>query len=380
MGPPLLSPEHDAEVHALWAAFARRGNDRVPITFACDEQAWLKAAGETFGRFYADPRVHLSVQLRGRHWFATNVIGDMRSALPDAWPVVTQLWMYENEFFGCEVVYQEDEYAWALPLRLGRADLLRHIADLDPEERARCNSAFRMYEAIRELADGLEYEGRPVTAVPPGGGTHGLFTKAVEIRGAEQLCLDLYEAPAFVDELMRLVTEKTIARIRVFRRLTGQDHADQPSATGFHFCDDSLDLISPQTYERFVLPWHEQLYSAFTTGPRAIHLCGHAAQHFDTLYHKLGVTTIDGPGPWVDHSHYLRDFGEGFSFQAQLDHTVLERGSPAQIDAMMHDLLQPGCRIPGRFQVMGFVSKHTPLDNVRHCYEAGRTYGAITAT
>ena len=370
-------PRHAAEVDALWAAYARRENDRVPLTFACDEQLWLKVAGETFLRFYTDPRVHLRAQLEGKRWFAEHVTGDMRPDLPDRWTVGVQLWMQENEFFGSEVRYQEDDYAWGMPLPLSRGDLLRHLAALDPVARVRANSAFRMYEALRELTEGMELEGRPVDVAAPGGSTHGILTKAAELRGPERLCLDFYEAPDFVDELLGLVTEKALARIRAWHRVTTGADPELPAPGGFSFCDDSLQLISASCYERFVLPWHERLYSAMTTGPRGVHLCGHAAQHFGLLRRKLGVTLIDGPGPFVDHAYYLQEFGPDFCFQAQLDHSILERGGPEEIDRMTRDLLQPGCKLPGRFQVMGFVTRHTPLANVRACYEAARRHGRI---
>jgi hypothetical protein len=216
-----------------------------------------------------------------------------------------------------------------------------------------------------------------VDVVPPGGGTHGILTKAAELRGPEQLCVDFYEAPQFVDEFMGLVTEKTLARIRAWGRLTNGQEPNLPAPGGFSFCDDSLQLISAPCYERFVLPRHERLCSAMSTGWRGIHLCGHAAQHFALLRHRLGVTVIDGPGPFVDHARYLREFGPDFSFQAQLDHSILERGTPESIDRMMRDLLTPRCRAPGRFQAMGFVTRHTPLSNVRACYESARRHGRI---
>jgi hypothetical protein len=69
-----------------------------------------------------------------------------------------------------------------------------------------------------------------------------------------------------------------------------------------------------------------------------MHLCGRAAQHFNILRRKLNVMLIDGPGPFVDHGRYLREFGTDFSFRkplasvslaniAQTDHSILAYGS-----------------------------------------------------
>ncbi len=126
-----------------------------------------------------------------------------------------------------------------------------------------------------------------------------------------------------------------------------------------------------------MLPHHERLYSAMTTGPRSIHLCGHASQHFRTLHRKLGVTTIDGPGTFVDHAAFLGEFGPPFRFAAQTDHVVLQRGPVTEIERMVRNLLTLGTRIPGRFSVTGFVTRDTPLENLRSCYDAALRYGRI---
>ena len=361
------------EAQSLWEAYAQGANHRVPICFVGDEQVWLKAAGETFGRFYADPRVHLRVQLEGRRWFAAEVVGDQ--PVPRQWDVAVQLWMAENEFFGCDTVYQDDDYAWSQPLDLSRQDLLRHLEELDAEQRVRQGRTCRMYQDLVELAQGTTFAGLPVQVHQPAASTHGIFTKAAELRGPERLCLDLYEDPDFATRFLELVTDRTIDRIRAWHHLVHGHEPDLPSSSDFHLCDDSLQLLSPAHYRRFVLPCHERLYATMTTGPRRLHLCGLATQHFETLCRELGVVAIDGPGPFADHGYYLDRLGPDLSFAAQTDHTVLERGSPDQIDRMMRDLLTPGARVAGRFQVHGFLSRHTPLDNVRRCYEAGLRYG-----
>ena len=366
---------HAEDVEALWSAYGRGQNARVPITFACDEQVWLKVAGGRFREFYTDPDVHLRVQLEGQRWFREHIIGDMPPGPPETWQVGLQLWMEENAFFGAEIVYQDDDYAWGLPLSLGREDWPAYLGDLDPMERVRGGQAFGMYQALAERADGMTFDDRPVQIVPPSG-THGIFTKAAEIRGIEQLCLDLYEAPDFAETFLRLVTDKTIARLQAWHELA-YGRPREPSPDRFLICDDSLQLISPEQYERFVLPCHERLYAAMTTGRRAMHLCGYAMQHYATMRRKLNVTLIDGPGPFVEHGRYLRELGPDFAFNAEADNSVMLTGPDEAIRAMMRGLLSPAAKIPGRFQVMGFVTRDMPLDNVRVCYEAGREYGVI---
>jgi hypothetical protein len=372
------TPTHASEVADLWDAYARKENTRVPITFAIDDQVWVREAGCSYRDLYTDPRTHLRAQLAGKRWLATQVVGDMATGIPDRWDVGTQIWMEENEFFGCQVIYQEDDYAWSHPLPYDSDDLLRHIADIDPETRVRESSAFRMYKNLKELADGMEFEGRPVD-IHPCGGTHGVFTKAAEIRRIEALCMDIVESPEFVARLLDLVFEKTFGRMRAWHKLATGMEPEWPTLDGYGCCDDSLQIISPRTYEGLVLPVHERLYATMTTGSRSIHLCGHAQQHYENLVRKLGITCIDGPGPFADHAHWLERLGPDLRINAQMDHSVLINGSPNDIDRMMADLLTPGAKLPGRFNIMGMICRDTPIENVRLAYEAGRRYGRMKA-
>ena len=361
----------------LWDAYREGQNTRVPVFMACDEQIWLRAAGRKFREFYLDPRVHFDVQLKGRRWFLENVVSDTPPSLTETWDVSVQLWMMENEFFGCSVVYQENDYAWAQPLDLEAADLLEHIRDIDPVETVRRSRAFRMYEELSELAEGMVINDKPVRVLKPGGSTQGLFTKALEIRGIEKLCVDLYDDPDFTRTFLDLITEKTIQRIKAWNSLTDREASDPARSASYHFCDDSIELLSPSNFERYVLPCHERLYSAMTAGKRNMHLCGHASQHYEALYHKLGIRSVDGPGPFVNHGEFLEKLGPDFAFGAQTNHTILGQGTPEQIEAMMQALLNPRTKIPGRFHLKGYVNLGTRLENVRLCYDLGKRLGTI---
>ena len=368
---------HNAAVQELWDDFARGRNSRVPFTFACDEQVWLKVTHETFGRFYSDPRTHLDVQLRGKLWWAENCVGDQAAGLPERWQIVPQWWMEENELAGCEAPIQADDYAWSRPLDAPLVDIPRILRDVDAEQGIRRGRAWALYAGLCDLAKGMTFRDRPVEIVPPGGTTHGVFTKAVEVCGAERLCLALVEEPRLAGEVLDEMTDLTIRRIRAWRRLTRPDSPEYPRAAGLHRCDDSPQLICAADYERHILPRHERLLSAMSTGPRSIHLCGRASQHYRPLHRRLGIGVIDGPGPFVDHAAYLAELGPSFRFTAQTDHVLLARGSPAEIEGMVRGMLTPGARVPGRFSVMGFITRDTLLENLRVCYDAALRWGRI---
>ena len=44
---------------------------------------------------------------------------------------------------------------------------------------------------------------------------------------------------------------------------------------------------------------------------------------------------------------------------------------------MVRGLLTPGARVPGRFSVMGFITRDTPLENLTIRYKAARRFGRV---
>ncbi len=371
-----LNPKEDTR--ALWTAYARAENPRVPISFACDEQVWLKVSGHCFKEFYLDPRIHLQAQLEGRRWFMETVPGDQTYGIPDRWDISVQLWMSENEYFKAPIVYQEDEYAWGFPLELEREDWIPYLRDLDLRDNILKSHTYRLYQDLKDLAQDTLYDGKPVVVHPPGFIIHGIFTKAAEIRGIETLCMDLMEAPDFAEEYLSLFTDRLIESIRIWRDIAGKTE-EYPLPEGFHFGDDNVALLSEATYRRFVLPCHERLFTAMTTGERSLHLCGTASHLYAALVRDLKVTNLDGPGTFVDHGKFLAELGPKLRFVAQTSNPVAERGSSETIREMIRGLLTPAAKIPGRFQILGFITRDTPLENIELCYNAGIEYGRIEA-
>ena len=367
---------HNAEAEQLMEDFRAGRNGRVPITFATDEAVWLDLTGHSFRKFYSDPALQIKVQLEGRAWFVENILHDGPIGLPkEEWAVGPRWWMACSEFFGCKVTVQEDDFAWSEPLEGSKTDPLGRIRDIDPIQRVRESRLRRLYEGMREAGDGMTFRGLPVRVVSPGGSSHGIFTVACRVRGLEQMCMDLAEDPEFAHEFLDLITEKLIERIHAWRSLDGEEEA-LPRPGDWGSPDDSLQLISSRMYDEFVLPRHERIYSAMTTGARNIHLCGRAEQHYRTLYERLSVRTIDGPGTFVDHGKWLTQFPE-LRINAQTNHTTLMLGPASAIEEMMRSMLTDEAKQPGRFLAMGFLLRGTPLSNVQAAYDAGKRYGVI---
>jgi len=368
--------EHNARVRALLSAYEAGTHERVPLALAFDEQFLLPRFGCSFAEYYGDASRQIEVQLRSQNWVRHRVLQDAEMGLPETWTVCPPSWMDENELCGAAIAVQEHHYAWGQPLPLGKAELLRHLGGLRVEERITQGTLFRQHQEMQRLTDGLEYLGQPVKVVElPIGSTHGIFTKAAELRGIEQLCIDLHEDPAFVHDLLATMCRITVERLRAWRRLCGLSDA-LPPEHGWGLCDDSLTLISRGTYEAQVLPHHQWLYGTMTRGTRHIHLCGHVQHLFRVLREELQITIFDGPGTQVDIPQMIDDVGTDVVIQAQVSHAFL-RSSPEVLRAAVARVLDDRAKRRVKMRLLGYATHGTPEAHLRTFYDAGLEYGQL---
>jgi len=115
-----------------------------------------------------------------------------------------------------------------------------------------------------------------------------------------------------------------------------------------------------------------------TTGAKGMHLCGHAQQHFQTLHDELGITSFDGPGPFVDIARMRADIGEPIFISAQMNHSITRTGPPELIDKTIKGILTEGAKVPGKLTLLGYIPKGTPLEHLKIMYESGKRHGVIS--
>ena len=369
---------HNEEVKVLWDDFNNKRNKRIPISFDTDESLWLDISGHTFKEFYTDPYIHLKTQLLGKAWFCQNVFSDAAAGLPDQWTIGVTHWMDDNLFFGCEVEIQEHDFAWGMPLDMNKNDIISYINDVDVERTITQMPSHDLFVQMSELAEDKTFLGRPIKVYPLGNGNAGIFTKTAEIWGLERICIDMAEDPDFAERLITAFADKLLAKIFAHRKAI-ERVSGAPCGNPF-IGDDSIQMISKDMYDFFLLPCHEKLYSAIPgIKDRYIHLCGPAMQHYESLHRKLGVKYIDGPGLFADHAYYLNRFDSDFRFQAQLDNSVILFGAEAEIDSMLTKLINDDVKQPGRFDIRSYAPRGVNIKNIEHCYASAIELGKISA-
>jgi MtaA/CmuA family methyltransferase len=125
------------------------------------------------------------------------------------------------------------------------------------------------------------------------------------------------------------------------------------------------DLVSPQTYEKFLLPIHKELVQRIG-GPLILHICGNCGDRL-RLFVEAG---FDGYHfEWqVDAKEAVRVVNREMSLVGNINNpTTLLRGSPEEVRRQVRysieagvDIIAPECAVP----------LQTPLRNLRAIVEA----------
>lgn len=371
---------HNREVNEVWSAYNSGRPIRVPIYFNMNPRMILldprlNREGVSFKNYFESPEVMAKTQLEFKKWVRFNVPQDREMGYPnDDWG---GCWVdfqnsYEALYFGCKLFYWDDNLPDIEPVLKDNKDLLKEL-NPDPKDNPFLKKVLEYYDYFLSISNEL-YEGVPIGKPHiPLLGTDGPFTVSAQIRGASQLCIDIYEDPDFVHNLMSFITDATIRRITYIMDRFGLEYPKE----SWGFADDSIELISEETYKEFVLPYHKRLINTFSKGgPNSIHLCGRASHHFETIKKELNVMDFDTGYP-TDLGKMRKVLGPEVTLRGNINPMLLLEGPIYKIEEGVIKLLQSGVMEGGRFLLCegNNVAPCTPIEHLRVMYETGKQYG-----
>ncbi len=375
--------EHNAEVKKVWEAFNKGNPIRVPIVFNFSHRfiilnRELNPDNITFEQYMNNPELMIKLQLALKKWLRFNVLQDMEMGSPKTrWEglYVDLQNIYDAAWFGCSIKYIEGDVPDTIPMLQEDKNRLYELELPDPIYGNLMGRAYELYEQMSKIAYNMEYEGLPVGPVAiPGQGTDGPFTAAASLRGATEICLDLYEDPNYVHELLDFITSGIILRMKAWMDFAGREYP----MDNWGFADDSAQLLSTDMYREFILPYHKRLYDNFAKpGSRiSIHLCGDAQHLFPTLRDELNVYSFDTGFP-TDLARARMELGPDVLLRGNIHPELLRVGPPEEIEKTVKALLQSGVMEGGRFILCegNNVAPFTPPEHLKVMFDAGRKYG-----
>jgi uroporphyrinogen decarboxylase len=167
-----------------------------------------------------------------------------------------------------------------------------------------------------------------------------LYERAWTLRGMQNLLMDFYDHPRFVQELLNTIADYDIAQVK---------EALKYDIDAVYFGDDwgqqhGLQM-GPKLWRKFIYPVLERMYRAVHEGGRYvfIHSCGDVDELFDDLI-GIGLNCFNPFQPEVmDVPNLLRKYRSRLIFHGGLStQKTLPYGTMEQVRAETHQLLEMG--------------------------------------
>lgn len=374
---------HNEEVREVWDAFNAGKPTRVPVALGINPRIYLlnpdlNKNNVSFRDYSEDPDLMAEIQMKSQHYVRHNLLQDAEMGLPeDGWFVYVDLQnTYESGWYGAEVEYYEGQVPDARSILT--EDNKRMLFDKgipDPLTGGIMAKNWKYYDHLKANLRNYIHAGKPAVRVaPPAGlGTDGPFTVAANLRGATEFCMELYTDPEYAHQLLKYVTEATIHRIKSMREALEMEIKPK----SFGFADDSIELLSVETYKEFVLPYHKMLVAQLAgEGPHSVHLCGNVQRLMPTLKEELNIRTWDAGFP-IDYANIRRELGTDMRIHTGPRVATLLNDTPQDVDEEAKLILESGITEGGKFVLIeaNNLSPCTPVENVAAMYQAAKKYG-----
>jgi methanogenic corrinoid protein MtbC1/uroporphyrinogen-III decarboxylase len=339
----------------------------VPLGVGFYPDWFWRHYGISFDRkYYFDPetRVEARMEIEKRLYERFGDVG-LGDPSPKPKPLITFGMVMLPAVFGCEIVYKDDALPWALPLNLSDAKVMKLQA---PD----IMSSWPMTEVLRQI----DYLKGKYGSVVGDINTTGVQNLALKLRG-EQLYIDYFENPGLCHHLLEVCTESIIRLFREVYNITGTGAIDVTP-----MCDPKLyvipnctvEQISLETYEKFVLPYDNQVADA--CHPIGIHHCGSVNQVLDG-YAKVRNLDFIEIGFGSDVKRTRRVLGPKVAVNARINPVLMKNAAPQDVEAEVKRLITQGDpRQNFSIDTVG-LTYETPDENVRTARRTAAEYGEI---
>lgn len=267
------------------------------FTLALDIAGYATVLGIDCPAYYSDATAQLHEQLRYHLWESENL---KCNRFFDKTIFVSFGACYSASLFGAQAEFPPGQAPWAdlkNPLIKNRSDLDR-MNPIELDQHGLAPRAHEFYQCMCELTQGTDIKVMyPIIL-------RGPFSIATQLRETTTLLMDMIEAPQFVHDLMRRVTDglKRHAQLR-------SEFLNEPLPPAKLFNDEiGTPMISRALYEEFILPYELEL--AHLHGRvHYWHSCGACHELYESISTIPGLEMMH-VGPWSDVAQAAEVFGK----------------------------------------------------------------------
>jgi len=246
-----------ANAHRIRATQTFQPVDRTPVWVGAYDRYYLDQRGVSYEEYFSGPEAYLYHKIINQVWAIQNMPDDRCQA-----PEITIYLDFENtanaSAFGAEVILNGDELPWTRPV-LGSPDDIDYLEVPGPDAGG-WGKLLAWYKIMCDKVSNyrLVFNGQKsrIVILPPDPGSEGPFTIAQQLVGTD-LYVWLSCFPEACCKLMQKITTGLIQAHKYVRRVY-----PEPARSSFSVVNDGAEIVSTQMFQRFCVPFDNQLYDA----------------------------------------------------------------------------------------------------------------------
>ncbi len=347
--------------------------DRVPVLPLLSRRYFLPIFGIDYAEFFKDAETQYYWQLQFAKYRMENI--------PEDFCQSTTVYVapnFENAMnpdpFGAQIAWMDDTPPRVIPT-------IKNVEEIDrfeiPEPDAGLwGTTLEWWLEMRDHARETEvtvggHKGR-VDVAPLTMNGLGPFSIAVDLVG-EDFYWWLLEYPEACHKMLDRITKGMILAEASFRK------ADPRPRTEYAIGEDSAQIVSPEVFREFCVPYVSLLYEAFGTGladGRGMHMCGNSAHLHEVLLEDLRMTSFNAFGYEVEPRIAAANLGGRVYLLGNINPMLMLSGSKEEVKRAAAECLAALAPFGGFVLSDGAnVCPGTPIENLAALVEAAEEYG-----
>lgn len=316
-----------------WSRF--QYEDRVPVNYCLVARYFAPLFGLRYIDFFKDAETQYYWQLQFAKFRIENIPEDFCTG-----PVIGVHPYFDNVIppsgHGGEIGWLEDGPPRAIPA-IRSVDAMERFEVARPDTGLR-GKAIEWWQRMKELASETRVtfngqEGR-VDVGPLSLAGLSPHMIAVDLTG-EDFYWWMMEYPEACHRFLRKITQAEIDAENHVRRI-------DPRTRGgvYGIAEDSAQIMSPEMFREFCVPYARALFERFGPEGRAVHMCGDSTHLHEVLKKDLKMTRFDVFGYLVPPKVAATNLGGASLLWGNVNPMLMKDGTPAQIKQVASECLE----------------------------------------
>ena len=350
--------------------------DRVAVIPAINYRFLLPKIGVRFKDYYNDPEVMLRSQINGQKWLMENIKTDAYS--------ITGAWVggwtdfqnaTEASSMGCLVDFPPNDIPVVHAEGWIRTEKdLRLLEDMDTINNGLNGMQIEFRREMIKIAEKFPVRFQGGQVFYPGLNpslthtTNGPFTNAAYLMGSTHAFTAMIDRPDFMRELLRIITDKTIAWLDFCWSEEGLENRD------LAWTDDLSAYLSAETWLEVLFSFNKRLRDHFDWA--SLHMCGHTDHLLDIFTNKLKIDEYQGFGWEVDLDRIGAIMGGRVILLGNVNPLLIADGTPVEVKEATRRVIEKLAPYRGLIiQDGNNIAPGSPSENINAMMEAAEEFG-----